>query len=256
MKATYAVLATLRHSEDTLKGLEITPLDHLQTTRIYCSPSPSKTYHRKVTKKKLNLLGRRKRKIPDEESTGSLSKTTAKCVHCHSSEPASTTHQENLRRPWRSSDKESPSVEHSTLWYKTTTGRKQHVQGDGLREGGLWEGLNSGFQKLPGEQEACRTLSTPEAGGILPVQPAELLLPVAPGDSQVPWFGYRVRIPTAPSSHVPRWQGSLPASSQMEWLKLLEGNYSSTAMQPFCCLSRKKAKPFDLLPKTKKQIKC
>lgn len=73
-------------------------------------------------------------------------------------------HQQKLRRPWRSCDKETLWTKHSPLWYKITTGRKRHIQGDVLREGGLWMAWIQDFrwfQVSKGAQEPC----TPGAGG-------------------------------------------------------------------------------------------
>lgn len=69
------------------------------------------------------------------------------------------------------------------------------------------------------------------------MQMAELLLPVILGDSQVlVWapgtHSHRAFLPHSPD-------GSSLCPHLHEHMKLLEGDYPSTALQPFCYLSRK-----------------
>ena len=117
-------------------------------------------------------------------------------MHSRSSEPASTTHQQKLRRPQRSCDQESPSMKHSLLRYKSTTGRKQHIQGDGFREDGLWRVWICGFRCFQCSGQSCSCL----------------------WHREIPGFrsGYEVNTPTAPFAY-PWWQGSLPTPSQSTW---------------------------------------
>lgn len=85
--------------------------------------------------------------------------------------------------------------------------------------------MNSGG---PGEQEAYRTSS--------PAQ-AQLLLPVAREDSQVV-VCHQALTSTTPSCHVPL-TAAASAHNFTEHMELLEGDYPSPALQPFCYLSRK-----------------
>lgn len=64
-----------------------------------------------------------------------------------------------------------------------------------------------------------------------------------------------VNVPPALLPCPPEGRKSLPTPCRAH--EVVRAHYPSTALQPFFYLSRKElTKPFDLLPKTKKQIKC
>lgn len=108
-------------------------------------------------------------------------------------------------------------------------------------EGG-WtlEGLNSGFQMLLGEQEVCRTTGLPPRQGQEGYSQCSWQSCSCPRHQEIPrfWFGHRAHTPSAPSFHTPP-TAAVSAHIFAEHMKLLEGDYPRTALQPFCYLSRK-----------------
>lgn len=122
-------------------------------------------------------------------------------------------------------------------------------QGEGLREGGV-EWLSSGFQVCPGEQEAREPPADHRKKDA-----SSTASRAAPACSS--WRPQvLVNAPLCPPFHVllmARDLCPLPCRAH----EVVRGHYPSTALELFCYLSRKElTKPFDLLPKTEKQIKC
>lgn len=122
-------------------------------------------------------------------------------------------------------------------------------QGEGLREGGV-EGLSSEFQVCPGEQEAREPPADHRQEGCFECSQQScscLWLLETPGSD---------KCPTVPSFHILLMAGDLcPPPCRAH--EVVRGHYPSTTLQLFCYLSRKElTKPFDLLPKTEKPIKC
>lgn len=98
-------------------------------------------------------------------------------------------------------DKESPSAKHSPLWYKSTTGRKCHVQGNGLREGGFWTAWIQDFRCFQVKKKVQDPLHTTGRKDALSADGRAVIL----GDSQVPvWapgtHSHRAFLPHTPDS--------------------------------------------------------
>lgn len=137
-------------------------------------------------------------------------------------------HQQKLRRPWRSCDKETLLTKRSPLWYKSTTGRKRHIQGDVLREGRLWMAWIQDFRWF---QVSKRRSGALHARGrrMLSVQ---LQSCSCLRQRDIPSSGLAagtapLRLPS------PAPAAAASVRSFTEHMKLLGGDYPSTALQPF-----------------------
>lgn len=76
-------------------------------------------------------------------------------VHVFLLAPISTTHQQRLRRPYRSCDKKFVPIEHLPLGYTSTQGRNQCTCGMGCGRLDL-EGLGFRISDASAERELCR----------------------------------------------------------------------------------------------------